>query len=88
MENSIPERDKSTDAGNSGRVPTVDGTRIEIEQLNVGQPDDAQRIDDGVFRRFRRRVSQFLAGMYTGIGCSGVPHSHHTYGSDKDHGPI
>ncbi len=70
------------------RVPTADGTRIGINELNVGGSEVNQDSRNGFLKRFRRRVSLFLAGMYTGIGCSGVPHSHHTYGADKDRGPL
>ncbi|MBT8146591.1 MAG: hypothetical protein KJN90_07025 [Gammaproteobacteria bacterium] len=72
-----------------GKVPTVDGTRIEFDQINVGANDQPAEIAGGSWlQRVRAKLSLFLAGMYTGIGCSGVPHSHHTYGQDRDHGPI
>jgi hypothetical protein len=70
------------------KVPTADGTRIEFEELNVGSLDQQTGATDSWFSRFKAKLSLFLAGMYTGIGCSGVPHSHHTYGHDRDHGPI
>jgi len=72
-----------------GKVPTADGTRVELDEINVGTPDQAKGVTAGNwFHRTRSILSLFLAGMYTGIGCSGVPHSHHTYGHDRDKGPI
>jgi len=71
------------------RVPTADGTRIEFGDINVGSPGQEPEIATGNwFQRARARLSLFLAGMYTGIGCSGVPHSHHTYGPDRDNRPL
>jgi len=70
------------------RVPTVDGTRIEIEQINMGQGLQETDSPRGWLQRAKARVTLFLAGMYTGIGCSGVPHSHHTYGPDRDRRPL
>ena len=74
---------------NPGKVPTADGTRIELDEINVGMANSESEVATGNwFQRSRKKLSLFLAGMYTGIGCSGVPHSHHTYGPDKDNRPI
>jgi hypothetical protein len=71
-----------------GRVPTADGMRIGFKEL-IGTESEQQLEKTGTwFLRFREKLSLFLAGMYTGIGCSGVPHSHHTYGHDRDKGPV
>ncbi len=70
------------------KVPTVDGARIEIAQINVGEQPDDVASGSGFLRRFRRGLSLFLAGMYTGVKCGGVPHSHHTYGDDRDKRPL
>ena len=71
------------------KVPTLDGTRIEFNEINVGTADKEEEAAVGSWlHRARTKLSLFLAGMYTGIGCSGVPHSHHTYGRDRDKGPV
>ena len=71
------------------RVRTVDGTRIEIDDINVGTSlRDAEMATGSWFKKARLRLAQFLAGMYTGVGCSGVPHAHHTYGPDRDNRPL
>ena len=70
------------------RVPTVDGKRVFFNEINVGEGADKQAEAGGLVKRLRRKVALFLAGMYTGIGCSGVPHSHHTYGPDRDNRPL
>jgi hypothetical protein len=95
---SHPDSAKTTEiepsAGNAAdsaenKVPTVDGTRIEFDEINVGAPgQEAKAVSGNWMQRARSRLSLFLAGMYTGIGCSGVPHSHHTYGHDRDKRPL
>jgi len=70
------------------RVPTADGTRIGFRELNGTESEQQLEKTGTWFLRFREKLSLFLAGMYTGIGCSGVPHSHHTYGHDRDKGPV
>jgi len=74
--------------GNADKVPTVDGARVEIAQINVGEQPDDVASGSGFLRRFRRGLSLFLAGMYTGVKCGGVPRSHHTYGDDRDKRPL
>jgi len=74
------------DAAETGKVPTADGSRLEIEQLNVGEENDPNQPPPGILGRIHRAVSLFLAGMYTGVKCSGIPHSHHTY--DRDDRPL
>jgi hypothetical protein len=67
-------------------MPTMDGRRLELEQLNVGREGAASQASGGFLQRFRRAVALFLAGMYTGVKCGGVPHSHHSY--DRDDRPL
>lgn len=59
--------------------PTMDGKRLELQDLNL--PDAEGR---GRARRFLRKLSEFLAGMYTGESCAGTPHSERKRG-DSDH---
>ena len=49
--------------------PTLDGRRLGISELNLGQGGGGGR-----FNRLLRHVSLFLAGMYTGESCAGTPH--------------
>ena len=69
--------------GAEHKEPTADGRRLEIADLNFEKGESGE---GNLFLRSYRRVSQFLAGMYTGVKCGGIPHSHHTY--DRDDGPI
>ncbi|MEZ5491800.1 MAG: hypothetical protein R3F50_16010 [Gammaproteobacteria bacterium] len=83
----VPVDKISVDSGDK-RVPTVDGKRVVFTEINVGEATDKQEKAGGLMMRLRRKLALFLAGMYTGIGCSGVPHSHHTYGPDRDNRPL
>jgi|GEM_PF-1721541 len=49
--------------------PTLDGRRLGINELNLGRIRGR-----GKLKQFLRRLSQFLAGMYTGESCAGTPH--------------
>ena len=72
------------------RVSTPDGERLKVEQLNIG--DEANAINSaslkGRIAGFFRAISLFLAGMYTGVGCSGTPRRYHEYSADNDDGPV
>lgn len=50
--------------------PTLDGKRLQIQNLNLVDANGNTRT-----KRFLRRLSEFLAGMYTGESCAGTPHS-------------
>jgi hypothetical protein len=70
----------------SAKAKTLDGERTRAEDLNTGLPFDADQISPGLWSRLAqafKNVSLFMAGMYTGIGCSGTPHTHHNY-DDSD----
>jgi len=65
------EYEKQSESTNDTAEPTLDGTRIGIKDLNLGQVQGRSRL-----QRLLRNVSHFLAGMYTGESCAGSPHSH------------
>lgn len=67
------------------RQPTMDGRRTELVRL---MPATALDPTTPWWRRWYVNLSLFLAGMYTGVKCSGVPHEHHTYRRDRDRGPL
>ncbi len=62
-----PEQNKEQDQRSE---PTMDGKRLELQDLKL--PDTENRGRGG---RFLRKLSEFLAGMYTGESCAGTPHS-------------
>ena len=64
------------------KVKTLDGERVAVESLNLGKPGDEGTA--GFFRKLLRNINLFVAGMYTGVGCSGTPHSHHEYSQDDE----
>ncbi len=71
-----------SESGNRTAEPTLDGTRIGIKDLNLGQVQGRGRL-----RRLLRNVSHFLAGMYTGESCAGSPHSHRPADPDTHRKP-
>jgi hypothetical protein len=52
---------------------TLDGKPVRLHELSPGWPEN--RVDSKRYQRFFRNLSLFLAGLYTGEGCSGRPHS-------------
>ena len=63
-----------------GRRPDVEspsagtnGRRLGLQELNLGVDNGCDR-HNGMWQRFLRGLSQFLAGMYTGESCAGTPH--------------
>ena len=70
------------------KVPTPDGERIRVNQLNIGiETQDETGLLPRIARVFRG-ISLFLAGMYTGIGCAGTPNRYHEYNPERDDGPL
>ena len=64
------------------KAKTLDGDRIGVEDLNTALPFDVEQISQGLWGRVAKtckNLSLFMAGMYTGVGCSGTPHTHHNY---------
>jgi hypothetical protein len=65
---------------------TLDGRRLAIGELNLGQVEGRGR-----FRQLLRNLSLFLAGMYTGESCAGTPHGErkpHGEGKPRDEGKL
>lgn len=54
--------------------PTLDGRRLQIDELNLAE-EPGEGSKQGRWRRFLRNLSLFMAGMYTGESCGGTPHS-------------
>lgn len=66
--------------------PTLNGTPIKVQELNTGSDPVTDNSASGLFARlsrFYKNLSLFMAGMYTGVGCSGTPHAHH-HSKDSD----
>jgi len=64
------------------KAKTLDGKRTRVDELNTALPQGLQEANRGLWGRIAtayRNLSQVMAGMYTGVGCSGTPHSHHSY---------
>jgi len=69
------------------KKPTVDGCPTKVKDLNIGSAAADDESAPGLFARLGRaykNVSLFMAGMYTGVGCSGTPRTHHSYPDTKD----
>ena len=67
------------------RQPTMDGKRVSLDALLPLQQQIAiSETTKPFWRRWYYNTSLFLAGMYTGVKCSGVPHDRHSYERDPD----
>ena len=62
-------------------MPTPDGDRLQVSELNTGHETTQ---DQGILVRISRNISLFLAGMYTGVRCSGTPNRYHSYDREQD----
>jgi hypothetical protein len=65
-----PETDKTDQYIRQDAEPTLDGRRLQINELNLDSGKG-----QGRWRRLLRNLSLFMAGMYTGESCGGTPHS-------------
>jgi len=70
------------------KMPTSDGERIPVSQLNIGADSSVEECKRGRFSRMFRNVSLFMAGMYTGVGCGGTSNKYHSYDRKRDDGPV
>ena len=65
------------------RAP-ASGGRTELDQLPLPEAPQHQ----SPWQRWYRNVSLFVAGMYTGVKCYGVPQDHPGADADRDRGPL
>lgn len=66
----------------SAKAKTLDGKRTAVQSINIEVPQSLQAGPEGILSRIGRaykNLNQFMAGMYTGVGCSGTPHEDHSY---------
>jgi len=67
------------------RSKTVNGKPTPRSALNTEAPRVLVESSGGLLARVARlyrRLNEVMSGMYTGVGCAGTPHSHHSY-ADK-----
>ncbi|MFM1896901.1 MAG: hypothetical protein RLZZ385_1975 [Pseudomonadota bacterium] len=62
------------------------GGRLELEQLPLPAVEDGK--PRSLWQRWYRNASLFVAGMYTGVKCYGVPQDHPGADRSRDHGPL
>ncbi|MBQ13111.1 MAG: hypothetical protein QGG67_21005 [Gammaproteobacteria bacterium] len=70
------------------KVKTLNGAPLKVEELNIEAPGATNEHPSGFFPRIRQAYKNFsliLAGMYTGVGCSGTPPAYHEYENKDDH---
>lgn len=66
--------------------PTLNGSPTKVQELNIGTDAADEQPASGLVARISKaykNLSLFMAGMYTGVGCSGTPHSHHLASNHK-----
>jgi hypothetical protein len=64
------------------KVKTLDGNRTRVADINIAAPQALQKAQQGLLGKLAvgyKNLSQVMAGMYTGIGCSGTPNPFHSY---------
>ncbi|MEX2132062.1 MAG: hypothetical protein WD772_11320 [Pseudohongiellaceae bacterium] len=69
------------------RQPTMDGEPVSLDALLPPEKSPAGIANNFCYRWYRN-ISLFLAGMYTGVKCHGVPHDRHSYDRDPDDRPF
>ncbi|NQV69597.1 MAG: hypothetical protein HQ498_06180 [Pseudohongiella sp.] len=72
------------------RTKTLDGTRTPVLDLNTDAPKFLQQQPGGLLTRVAnvcKNLNLFMAGLYTGVGCSGTPHTHHVVDEAEKKGP-
>ena len=70
------------------KVKTLDGSRTAVADLNIEAPRALQRKQQGIWGKLAvayKNLSQVMAGMYTGVGCSGTPNPLHSYADPPEH---
>ncbi len=70
------------------RVKTLDGSRTAVADLNIEAPRVLQQNPQGIWGKLAvayKNLSQVMAGMYTGVGCSGTPNPFHSYEDPPGH---
>ncbi len=67
------------------KAKTMDGDRTAVSALNIGGAKPLAT-EVGLMSRMAliyRRLNEVMAGMYTGVACSGTPNTHHRYDQHK-----
>ena len=67
---------------NAKKAKTIDGSPTRRASINVEPPNLLKNPESGVVARLAKiygRVNEVMSGMYTGVGCVGTPHEHHSY---------
>ena len=66
----------------AAKVKTLDGRRTPVQSINTEVPAALQTDSSGILPaigRIWKSLNLLMAGMYTGVGCSGTPHEDHSY---------
>ena len=70
------------------KVKTLDGSRTAVADLNIEAPRALQQNQQRIWGKLAvayKNLSQVMAGMYTGVGCSGTPNPFHSYEEPSSH---
>ena len=71
----------------ANKTKTLDSARTRVADLNIDLPFADDQVSQGLWSRLAKsckNLSLFMAGMYTGVGCSGTPHTHHSYDDQEN----
>lgn len=66
----------------AAKAKTLDGKRTSVQSINTEVPAGLRAESGGILSRIGRaykNLNLIMAGMYTGVGCSGTPHEDHSY---------
>lgn len=64
------------------KAKTINGAPTPLASLNVATPSVLENSKTGPLARVSRiyrRLNEVMSGMYTGVGCAGTPHEHHSF---------
>lgn len=71
-----------------GKAKTLNGRPTAVADLNTGLPAGLMNSSEGIWKKIAETYSKLndvMAGMYTGVGCSGTPPEFHRYSDKDDH---
>jgi len=64
------------------KAKTLNGAPTPLSSLNVDSPSILVNSSSGLLARISKiygRLNDVMSGMYTGVGCAGTPHEHHSF---------
>lgn len=72
----------------ANKAKTIDGAPTPRSSINTESPKLLKNSRSGPLAglaKIYKRLNEVMSGMYTGVGCAGTPHEHHSYDEKPKH---